>query len=113
MCWAFLEQEANAKAVSRIKNSFFISVLFEIQDRISDNRGTKIREFFGAGVIVFCKKKHSFAKTCTFAVEFNIDCINALFSHHIVLLPCEPEWLCKPIIFNGNRILKDGQCRLC
>ena len=27
--------------------------------------------------------------------------INARFSHHIVHLPCEPEWLRKPFRFNG------------
>ena len=27
--------------------------------------------------------------------------INAYFSHHIVLLPCEPEWLRKPFCFYG------------
>ena len=39
--------------------------------------------------------------------------IHALFSHHIVLLPCEPEWVCKPVSFDGNRVLKVGRCCLC
>lgn len=35
--------------------------------------------------------------------------INARFSHHIILLSCKPERVCKPFRFGRQRMVKDRQ----